>query len=78
MFASRDVCIYFGKKTRIHLLCYTYADYTKVFTRHLNMECFESAVPAIFLSYASTLFMQISYDKRFSHAKPSTPEKFTL
>ena len=24
----------------------------RVFTRHLNMECFESAVPAIFLSYA--------------------------
>ena len=22
-----------------------------MFTRHLNMECFESAVPAIFLSY---------------------------
>ena len=28
----------------------------KVFTRHLDMECFESAVPAIFLSYAPTFF----------------------
>ena len=25
-------------------------------SRHLNMECFESAVPAIFLSYAPTFF----------------------
>ena len=28
----------------------------KVFTRHLNVECFESVVPAIFLSYAPTFF----------------------
>ena len=38
---------------------YTYTDYIyiyKVFTRHLNMDCFESAVPAIFLSYAPTFF----------------------
>ena len=27
-----------------------------VFTRHLNMECFDSVVPAIFLSYAPTFF----------------------
>ena len=29
----------------------------RLFTRHLNMECFESAVPAIFLSYAPTFFV---------------------
>ena len=27
-----------------------------VFTRHLNMECFESAVPANIVSYAPTFF----------------------
>ena len=49
MFAWRDACIHFGKETWSHLRCfYLY----KMFTRHLNMECFESAVPAIFLSYA--------------------------
>ena len=58
MFASRDVCIYFSKKNvdssaLLHLYwLYLY----KVFTRHLNMECFKSAVTAIFLSYAPTFF----------------------
>ena len=33
----------------------------KVFTGHLNMECFESAVPAIFLSYAPTFFKYNSF-----------------
>ena len=28
----------------------------QVFTRHLNMECFESAVSANFVSYAPTFF----------------------
>ena len=28
MFASRDVCIHFGKKTLSHLRYYTYTDYT--------------------------------------------------
>ena len=32
-----------------------------VFTRHLNMECFESAVPAIFLSYAPTFLKMQSF-----------------
>ena len=30
----------------------------KVFTGHLNTECFESAVPAVFLSYAP-IFLNI-------------------
>ena len=30
--------------------------YTRLFTRLLNMECFESAVPANFISYAPTFF----------------------
>ena len=29
-------------------------------TRHLNVECFESAVPAIFLSYAPTFYAIVS------------------
>ena len=33
----------------------------KVFTRHLNMEYFQSAVPAIFLSYVTTLFLCFSF-----------------
>ena len=54
-FASRDVCIHFGKKAWSHLRgFYLY----KVFTRHLNIECFESAVPAIFLAFAPTFFCQ--------------------
>ena len=86
MFASRDVCIHFGKKTWSHLR--VTPDYLyKVFTRHLNMECFESAVPAIFLSYAPTFFedtvskpilnktgcvrlVEIP-DKDFLHSRPS-------
>ena len=36
--------------------CATCACIYKVFTRHLNVECFESAFPAIFLSYAPTFF----------------------
>ena len=28
----------------------------KVITRHLNVECFDSMVPALFLSYAPTFF----------------------
>ena len=31
-----------------------------VFTRHLNMECFESPVPANFVSYAPIFFVTIS------------------
>ena len=62
MFTSRDVhvCIYFSKITWSHLRCYTYTDYTYtrcLLVRHLNMECFKSAVPAIFLSYAPTFFV---------------------
>ena len=58
MFASRDVCIHFGKKTWSHLRCNTFNDfnYTRLYTRHFNMESFKSAVPAIFLTYASTFF----------------------
>ena len=41
MFASRDVCINFGKKTWSHLH-YDWLYLNKVFTRHLNMECFSS------------------------------------
>ena len=33
----------------------------KVFTRHLNVECFESVVPAIFLSYAPTFFRKSNF-----------------
>ena len=43
MFASRDVCIHFGKKTWSHLRCY-YMYLYKVITRHLKMECFESSM----------------------------------
>ena len=49
----RDVCIYLGKKTWSHM-CYMYM--YSVYTRCL-LECFESAVPAIFLSYAPTFFI---------------------
>ena len=38
------------------VICATCTCIYKVFTRHLNVECFESAVPAIFLSYAPTFF----------------------
>ena len=48
MFASRGVCIYFGKKTCA-------VDFTLIVYRHLNWEFFESAVLAIFLSYAPTM-----------------------
>ena len=37
-------------------LYWLYLHVYKVFTRHLNMEYFESAVPAIFLSYTLTFF----------------------
>ena len=50
MFASRDVCFYFGKKSVEAI--YQYQE----FTRHLNVEYFESAISAIFLSYAPTSF----------------------
>ena len=33
----------------------------QVFTRHLNMECFELAVPADFVSYAPTFFIPIFF-----------------
>ena len=33
----------------------------KVITRHLNVECFDSTVPAIFLSYAPTFFSLIKH-----------------
>ena len=42
----------------------------KEFTRHLNVECFESAVPAIFLSYAPTFFLSPTY----SENKVSPPD----
>ena len=48
------VCIYFRKKTWSHMLCLLYL--YKENTRHFNVECLESAVPAIFLSYAPTFF----------------------
>ena len=38
MYASKDFCIYFGKKTWSHLLCWFYL--YKEFTRHLSEECF--------------------------------------
>ena len=41
------------------VICATCTCIYKVFTRHLNVECFEPAVPAIFLSYAPT--MQLSH-----------------
>ena len=47
MLASRDVCIYFGKKTWSYMHCSFYL--YKEFTRYLNLVCFESVVPAIFL-----------------------------
>ena len=50
MFASRDVCINFRKKTcAVDLIYIAYK-----FTRHLNGECFELAVPA----YAPTFFVR--------------------
>ena len=56
MFAFRDVCIYFGKKTPSSAHLYIYWLYLyNVFTRHLEAR-FQSAVPAIFLSYAPTFF----------------------
>ena len=66
MFASRDVCIYFRKKTWSHMHCWFYL--YKEFTRHLSVECFESVVPAIFLSYAPTFFgWKISFKHFYSH-----------
>ena len=59
MFASRDVCIFIVRKRGV--ICAV----TPILiipvqgvTRHLNMECFESAVPAIFLSYVPTFFIK--------------------
>ena len=54
MFLFRDICIYFRKKTWGHMCCGF--NLYKEFIRHLNVECFESAVPAIFPSYAPTFF----------------------
>ena len=59
MIASRDICIYFGKKTWSHLRRWFYL--YKKFTRHINVECFEWAVPASFLSYAPTFFGSNKY-----------------
>ena len=65
MFASRDVCIDFGKKMLSHLRCWFYL-YME-FTRHLDVE---SAVPAIFPSYAPTFFtIQISINPKMLHFK---------
>ena len=47
-FPSRDVCIYFREKTWRDMRCWFYL--YKEIIRHLNVECFESAVPAIILS----------------------------
>ena len=74
MFASRHVCIYFVKNTWSYLRCCTYTLYLyKVFTRHLNMECFESAVPAIFLSNSPTFFHNVGEKmyKNFNQGKTS-------
>ena len=57
--ASRNkylLCNLLCKKTRSRLV----DSPIQVFTRHLNMECFESAVPANFVSYAPTIFYIIS------------------
>ena len=54
MFLFRDICIYFRKKTWGNMRGWFYL--YKEFIRHLNVECFESAVPAIFPSYAPTFF----------------------
>ena len=54
MFASRDVFIYFRQKTWIHMRCWFHV--YNMFTRHVKVECFESAVPAIVLSYAPAFF----------------------
>ena len=60
MFAFRDVCIYFSKKTWSHnyaLLIYLYKELTRHL--HVNVEWSESAVPANFLSYMPTFFNSI-------------------
>ena len=57
----------FTLKTWNHLHCWFYL--YKVFIRHLNVECLESAVPAIFLSYAPTFKLIIWHsDIRESNA----------
>ena len=63
LFASRDVSIYFGKETCGHLRCWFYL-YTE-FTRLLNVECFKSAVSAIFLSNAPTFFFEVFFVVHF-------------
>ena len=48
----------------------------QVFTRHLNMECFESAIPANFVSYAPTFF-SVSVQKsliQFYNVQTHTPQ----
>ena len=74
MFASRDVCIYFGKNTWRHLRWWFYL--CKVFTRHLNVECFESAVPAIFFSYAPTFlkFILTGHIDKLNLIGPPSPQ----
>ena len=42
----------------------------KVYTRHLNIKCFESEVPAIFLAYAPTFFID---DKRHTNKQTTWP-----
>ena len=54
MFASRDVCIYFENVESSALLILPIQG-----VYYLNMEWFESAVPAIFPSYAPTFFKYI-------------------
>ena len=44
----------FVRKRGVILTDFTYT--RCILFKHLNMECFESAVPAIFLSYAPTFF----------------------
>ena len=73
MFASRDVLFTVERKRRV--FCAVTPILIKVITGHLNMECFESAVPAIFLSNAPTFFICNSKSVKFTENLKKITEK---
>ena len=67
MFASRDILFTLVRKRGV--ICAVTPILIipiQVFTRHLNMECFESAIPVIFLSYPPTFFHESFLSKVIS------------
>ena len=54
---NKYTCIYNGKKTWCRPS--SWFTYTRCLLDNINMECFESAVPANFVSYAPTFFHEV-------------------